>query len=423
MGGGGPSGPKEEVGLARSATAFGVFAAGNIGLNYFNSWALRDSPEGIPGLEKGGFGFPFLYTSFHMAASALAAVLMMATCAKPQHGGLPSAQQFWAYKHQLVPIAFLTVVNTGLNNYSLHYIALFMNQVIKACAPMPTAIFEYALLGKVYPWTIYATVMLIIIGSILSNAHAMLEGGTSDVIGVVMCLISLVAASLNPVIKKIVLSGSADLPQLAPSQVLFWDTALACLGLVVLWLIDFDNTRAASIDYLSGNTENPNSGWLGLGIITAGSAMAFMFNIALYYYILYTSALTSTIGSIGVKIFLICVSAFTDGVWDPLSWTGITLVVLAIVLYGYLSFGGGGKAAAPPPPSIEEPLAKAPPDEGTPLTRAHAQLTQVASAYPLALAGGIAAVTAALTCAIAIPIVIVVEENIHSDGNTTMLRF
>ena len=95
----------------KPALCFLLFAAGNLGLNFFNAWALKE--DKLP-----GFKFPIFYTMWHMIFSALASLLLMATVARPPTG-LPTWHQFWAYKGMIVPIAVLTVLNNGLNNMSL----------------------------------------------------------------------------------------------------------------------------------------------------------------------------------------------------------------------------------------------------------------------------------------------------------------
>jgi hypothetical protein len=136
--------------------SFVLFFAGNVGLNFFNSWALKKSPDDVPGLGKGGFTFPYFYTMWHMLATSCAALLLQMTCQKPKDGSLPSFGQLWEYKWQLVPIAILTYFNAGFNNASLGSIALFVNQVIKACAPAPVSFFEWLITGKLYNSTAHA---------------------------------------------------------------------------------------------------------------------------------------------------------------------------------------------------------------------------------------------------------------------------
>jgi hypothetical protein len=363
MGGGGGDGPKEEVGFGRQLCVFFVFAMGNIGLNYFNSWALHKADW--PGLEKGGFKFPFFYTMFHMISSSLAAILLQCTCARPKDGSLPSFGQLWKYKFQLFPIAVFTVLNTAFNNWSLVLVALFINQVIKACAPAVTGLLEFVFLGKVYNWVIYLMVFGICAGSGVSQLSNL--GGESKelILGLIVCTISLFAASAKGVLQKIITSGTKDLKPLEPTQAIVWDCGISFVIMFIVWIVS--DERDESIAYLRGQTPNDKSGLLALGIISFGSFLAFMFNIANYYFIHYTSALTMTIGSNGVKVFLLVVSAITDGMTSIPSITGIAIVVCSICGYAYFSF----TAKKPPPRAqtadsdMKQPLATA--TESTPL--------------------------------------------------------
>lgn len=340
--------PKQSYPWYYGFTAFCFFAAGNISLNYLNSWVQHPSPTGIPGQGKAGFTFPFFYTMWHMLASAIAALIMQLTCNKPKTGSpYPTFSQLWDYKFQLVPIATLTVLNNGCNNLSLGLIALYMNQVIKATGPAPTAFFEFLFMGKVYNIQIYAAVTAIVVGSILANFTSILEGGTSQIMGVIWCLVSLLAASLRPVLQRMLIAGDKKAgaaaaaeppkPPLTVPQALFWDCGISFVGMGVVWLAS--DERVGSIEYLRGTTGNPNSGLLALAVIAGSATIAFVFNFATYYFIMYTSALSSTIGSNAVKIFIIVVSAFTDnldtGGLDLVSWIGVITVVTSIVTYTY----------------------------------------------------------------------------------------
>lgn len=289
-----------------------------------------------------------------MLATSCAALLLQMTCQKPKDGSLPSFGQLWEYKWQLVPIAILTYFNTGFNNASLGSIALFVNQVIKACAPGPTAFFEWLFTGKLYTCRIYSLIALLIGGCALSNSSSFGRGST-EIGGMLQCLVSLFAAALRPVLQALLmggggaiskpcggacsclgtdscmtlLAGDGSKPKLSPPQVLFWDTGIAFFIFLGCFLaLEKDDVAA----YLSGNTANTNSGWLGLGIVAFGSFLAFMFNIANYYFLFYTSPLTMMIGSNGVKIFILVLSATEESLkWY--AWIGVGIVVIAIGSY------------------------------------------------------------------------------------------
>lgn len=59
-----------------------------------------------------------------------------------------------------------------------------------------------------------------------------------------------------------------------------------------------------------------------------------------------TTALTATVGSSGVKVLLIVVSAVQAGVNDPVSWFGVATVVVTLCAYSYLTLHDKPK---PPP--------------------------------------------------------------------------
>ena len=325
MVGGGAGG--ENAPWHKQAAAIGAFTCTNIGLNVFNSWALKRHhwPD---------FEFPIFYTMWHMVFSAGAALLLL-KYVNPAPTGLPSFQQFWEYKNTIVPIAACTTLNNGLNNMSLTLVSLFVNQVIKATAPLPSLFFSAVFAGKVYSRPVIASVCVIVVGSVLANAHTMASGNSDDnsIIGVIICCVSLLANAMKPVLAMISMSrASGDVPKLAPTVVLFYDCATSFVFMLVYWLLSPE--REGSISYLG----NPSTTLIGIGIICASATMAFGFNLAVYYFVAYTSALTSMVGANGIKIFLISTSAIAAGVTDLLSWIGIALVVSAIVLYAYIGY-------------------------------------------------------------------------------------
>lgn len=346
VGGGGGGG--KDVPFYKTLTAIVAFTSTNIGLNIFNSWALRRHhwPD---------FEFPIFYTMWHMLVTSMAALLLLATV-NPAPTGMPTRAQFWAYRHGLLAIAACTTCNTGLNNMSLTMVSLYINQVIKACAPLPTAFFSYLLAGKTFSRPVITSVAAIVLGSILANAHAMTQKGGSEnsLFGVLICATSLLANALKPVLAmKTMDSSNSDLPKLAPTVVLFYDAGLSFFFMLTYWLLSSE--RDASLHYL----EDPHTTFVGVGIVLVGASMAFGFNLAVYYFVLYTSALTSTVGANAIKILLITVSALSAGVSDFLSWFGISLVVAAMGMYAYLNF-----TEKKPPPKEPAPTKNVPPPAG-----------------------------------------------------------
>ena len=223
---------------------------------------------------------------WHMLFSCIAALLLLRYI-NPAPTGMPSWAQFKEYYRGLVPIAICTTLNAGLNNMSLEYVSLFVNQVIKATAPLPAAAFSFLFAGKRYSTRIIASVCGIVVGSILANAPSLGRANQSDnsLFGVVICGVSLLANSLKPVLQMLAMNATAEKAKLAPAVVLFYDSAVSFCLMLLYWLLSAE--RGASIAYLA----DPHTTLIGLVIIVAGASMAFCFNLATYYFVALTSAL------------------------------------------------------------------------------------------------------------------------------------
>ena len=139
--------------------------------------------------------------------------------------------------------------------------------------------------------------------------------------------------------------------------------------MLIYWLAS--NEREHAIEYLG------NDGWYCAGLILVGATMAFGFNLSSYFFILLTSALTTTVAANGVKVINIVISALAAHISDTRNWLGVTLVCIALCVYAYFSYSAKKK----PPPSLKLPFmkeySKGAPDaeagkatEGTPLTGA-----------------------------------------------------
>ena len=148
-----------------------------------------------------------------------------------------------------MPIAMCTTLNVGLNNISLTMVSLFVNQVIKACAPALAAFFSFVVSGKTFSHAVLACVGALVLGSILANAHSMAAGGSETaLLGVLLCSLSLVANALKPVVMSKVMTESSERPKLAPTVVLFYDSAISFGFMLFYWLLSPE--RAASLAYL-----------------------------------------------------------------------------------------------------------------------------------------------------------------------------
>lgn len=150
-------------------------------------------------------------------------------------------------------------------------------------------------------------------------------------------------------------------PKLTPEQTLFFDTQLAFWYMFIYWIVS--DERAESVSYLAAGELTG----LGLAIIVVGSLLAFFFNISSYYFISFSGALTTAVGSNAVKIMIIVITAITDG-GVKVGWAGVVLVAVFVAAYAYFSYVEKQRAReASAAPSEATPLASAMKGGGGPL--------------------------------------------------------
>jgi len=287
------------------------------------------------------------YTMWHMVASVLGCCVIM--CFKRPETGWPSCSQFGKYMFQLIPISICTTANIACNNASLTMVSLFLNQVIKATGPLPTMIFSFLMERKTYGLGMILATLLIVAGTIL--AVPLGGSGTTSGAGVIIVIVSTLAASLKPVIMSLVMKGTPERPKLPATVVLFYDVFLSFFFMLIYWLASPE--RVAAISYLQTN------GGLAVGLILAGATMAFLFNLSNYVFVQVTSALTTTVVANGVKILNIVISAIQSHVSAVQNWCGVALTVVSLIIYAYFSYTSKSK----PPAKLSLPFIA---DKGAP---------------------------------------------------------
>jgi len=321
-----------------------TFVGTNIALNFYNSWVLKEHKgkgavgAGLhtmgPSIEGPNFNFPIFFTMWHMVAGALGCVVLMAINKPPT--GYPSFSQFLEYKN-IVLISICTALNLGCNNISLTMVSLFMNQLVKSTGPAPTMLFSVTLEKKIYGLGSYIAIITLILGTCVavlsvtkSNAKSGDSAGGAQFLGISLVLMSTLASALKPVLQAIVMRGTADKPKLSAQVVLFYDSVITFCFMFIYWIAS--NERAGSIDYIS------QAGGEAFGICVGGALMAFTFNLATYYWIQLTSALTTIVTANGIKVLILIVSALAEKIASPVTWGGVFLVTLAICAYAYFGF-------------------------------------------------------------------------------------
>jgi drug/metabolite transporter (DMT)-like permease len=339
-GGGGGGGTIFQIALG--FTLYGFF---NLFLNYFNKWAL--SKGGFPDFE-----YPVFYSMWHMVASVLGSLVLM----KIQNIDLPSVAQFMDYKWGLVALAMCSTVNICANNGSLVIIGLFVNQIIKATAPLPTMLMSCIAERKSYSWQVVTATLVLVAGAIMAVPRS---DPTVTPLGIVLVFVATAASSIKPVFGAVLMAGG-EKPKLKPAVLVFYDSFLSFFAMLLYWVCSPE--LGGSIAYMRAHTS------VGLGIILAGSTAAFAYNMSVYYFTMVGSALMVIISSNLIKVCLITTSAIIDRVaaWD--NWAGIIIFFLGVTAYSFFSYQAKAPKKEEPKPEGDVESTPAP-TEKTPLAK------------------------------------------------------
>jgi len=314
--------------------AFLAYAGFNLFLNFFNKWALSTSGA--------GFSYPVFYSMWHMIASIIGSWVLMKV--KPPPTGMPSIEQFLTYKWEALSLAICTSINISCNNASLMLIGLFVNQVVKALAPLISMVCSFLLLKRRYEWKIIVIVLLIA-GS--ACAAVPFKDPAFSYLGLFLVCIATLASATKPVVGEMLMTAT-EKPKLSPAALVFYDSCFSFVFMLFFWLV-VPSEREGSIEYVG---EKPGLAW---GIILAGSTAAFCYNMSVFYFTLVASALAVMVATNLLKVILITTSAVIDNIRDPLNWCGIVVFFGAVVAYAYMSFKGRQKKPAETKPAETKP--------------------------------------------------------------------
>ena len=117
-----------------------VFLLLNLFLNLFNKYSL--TPE-----EKGGLGFSF--PIFQVAVDSAFCWIVTSIVWKFYPAAVPLSMAQFKRQWKLIVVQYaLTVIVVVCNLYSLVFMGLSLNQIIKCTGPLPTAAFAFALREK-----------------------------------------------------------------------------------------------------------------------------------------------------------------------------------------------------------------------------------------------------------------------------------
>eukprot|EP00239_Pterosperma_sp_CCMP1384_P001180 CAMPEP_0197846864 /NCGR_PEP_ID=MMETSP1438-20131217/4667_1 /TAXON_ID=1461541 /ORGANISM="Pterosperma sp., Strain CCMP1384" /LENGTH=261 /DNA_ID=CAMNT_0043458641 /DNA_START=391 /DNA_END=1176 /DNA_ORIENTATION=+ len=233
-----------------------------------------------------------------------------------------------------VVVGLFTGVNVALNNSSLVYISLSMNQVITATMPVLTCLFAVLLEDNYRPnqYQIYG-IIPICIGVII----VVYEESNNETIGIFLCAGATLANALRTAMSSKVLTGKLDVLSMT------WYTGP--ISALVLMPIALAKEWTPLMTYLSEKFVD------GTGILLGGSCLALIYNIVLFMTIKTLTGVTMNVmGNVKI-ILLLFLSRVVLGELSDVDVQMVSGIVLTFGGFFLYSYGTFMKAKAPPPVS------------------------------------------------------------------------
>jgi len=333
-----------------AASVVALWASLNILFNFFNSYALR--PE-----EKGGYGFtvPFFYSGCHMIASFVGVNIIF--WLRPELNTL-SKQQWRQNWPKLLSLSVLMVLNIGLNNVSLVYIGLSVNQIIKSITPLPTMCLSFVLEKKRYSMVLAVDVGIQVAGAILAVPYG---DDMADPVGLAAVFISMLAAASKPVVAGILMKDMKE-SGLTPLVLVWYDSLLS-----IFWLFGVSLCTTERTDAPAFILADPRKSLLLVG---AGSCMALGYNIVVFYLTKVTSALTNVVLANIKQVVVISFSAILiDRISRWYNIVGLVIFFLASFVYSFLTLSKPAAASRPAAAPAPAKIADSAPTERTDLLK------------------------------------------------------
>jgi len=190
-------------------------------MNIYMGWVMRTSvtvPKGteLPNgtlLEVDLTGCPagFALTAMQQVISFVVFCIFFASVYFTPYKYTPKKLETWFEVFSVVVFGCVFALNIALNNFSLGYISIAVNLIIRSCLPLSTFLSQQALaLVKLYPFKPcrWKEITLMVIGVVCAGVFTMARllgseasgdksSGKNMLLGVFMCILSLLCGSLN----------------------------------------------------------------------------------------------------------------------------------------------------------------------------------------------------------------------------------
>lgn len=289
----------------------------NVVFNYFNKFLFSTK-------EKNGAGFqvPILATMSHASAGFLAAMVFTFVPSVYVRKPIEGAKMTMT----IVGISIFFAGSIGLNNSSLQFLPLSMQQTIRSSGPAVVAVCSYFLEDKVFSYKQIASLVLLVGG--VSLAVFGDQSGT-EAIGVVLCFGSVLGSALQYVFVSITMNPEN---RLASFDVLLY-TAVPTL--VVMTPAMLLNDEPAKL----GAFVDENGANLALAYFLAGMTLAVCYNLVVFAFIRAMNVTYVSVCGVFKVVLLITFSVIVLGdEIAAINALGLVLAMVAFALNSYFEF-------------------------------------------------------------------------------------
>jgi len=288
-----------------------IYLALNVALNVFNKW-----------LFTGPLKIPVFVTMTHQIACFIAAGICMIF--PSFYTRAPIEGQAMFCKLLIIPFGF--VLSIALNNVSLMFCSIAINQMIRSMSPVTVALVAYFVEGKRYSLANMSTLAILCFGLVLGVATST----DFEFIGVSLCLSSILGSTFQLVLTGFFLGGQRVVLQVLDILLYTAIPSIILLFPVSLMMGDLPMFVDAVEKY----------GWLHVTLLLlAGCTMAVAYNLTSIALIKYTSSVYFAVaGGFKTGVTIALSYLFFKQSTAPLSIAGIIITSMAFAAHSYVVY-------------------------------------------------------------------------------------
>jgi len=272
------------------ALIFTVWFMNNLAINFYNKWLLG----------KTDFSFPMTYTTTNKTIGWFASLTVMSISVCTGKGSFPPPAKLRAqFLRPMIHIhGVLTACNIGFNNWSLVFISLSINQLLRSAVPLPTAVLSTVFEKKTFNWQVWASMAVVCVGAMLASAGS----GDATTAGILICLGSVLSGAAWTVVSGMLLQmGEEPLDSLS---VLFCSSP-TCIVTTLTFALALE---LEPLKEWFNDDSRPNIGGVFALYILTGGMLGFCYDLIHQQFIKVTSAMTMGIAGNAKMVLLIIIS-------------------------------------------------------------------------------------------------------------------